>query len=87
MGKIVNLVSTLSFTVAAAMVKDNEEREHYMKFVVETEVFDILPRLVIGLPIIRGFDNTKGEKESLEMLRETEREQILICKGWPCESK
>ena len=45
-----------------------------MKFVVEKAVFDILPSLVIGIPIIRGFDNTKGKEEALELLRSIERE-------------
>lgn len=45
-----------------------------MKFTIDQQVFDILPNLVIGIPIIRGFDNTKGEKEAREMLRKTERE-------------
>lgn len=44
-----------------------------MKFVIESEVFDLLPNLVIGIPIVRGFDNTKGKAESLNLLRDAEK--------------
>lgn len=43
-----------------------------MKFVIDTSVFDVLPNLVICLPLIRGFDNTKGKGESLTFLRQAE---------------
>lgn len=43
-----------------------------MKFVIDTRVFGILPDLVIQLPVIRGFDNTKGKEASLAFLRKAE---------------
>ena len=45
-----------------------------MKFAIDQPIFTLLPDLVIGLPIIKGFDNTKGGKEALELLRKTEGE-------------
>lgn len=43
-----------------------------MKFIMEKEVFSNLPDLVVAVPIIRGFDNTKGKAEALDLLRSTE---------------
>lgn len=43
-----------------------------MKFQIDAPVFDLLPNLVIALPIIRGFDNTKGKEASVVLLREAE---------------
>ena len=43
-----------------------------MKFIIDQSVFDLLPNLVIAVPIIRGFDNTKGRPEALTLLRQTE---------------
>lgn len=40
-----------------------------MKFKIDQPVFEILPNLVIAIPIIRGFDNTKGTGEALALLR------------------
>ncbi len=45
-----------------------------MKFIIDQPVCDLLPDLVICLPIIRGFDNTRGGDEARELLRKTERE-------------
>ncbi len=56
-----------------------------MKFVVEKEVFELLPTLIIGLPIIRGFDNRKGKDEALTLLRDTEaalRETVTLDQFW-----
>lgn len=43
-----------------------------MKFAIEKSTFDLLPNLVIAVPIIRGFDNTKGKEDALVFLRDTE---------------
>lgn len=43
-----------------------------MKFFIDQPVFDILPSLVIAIPVVRGFDNTKGKKEALALLRGAE---------------
>lgn len=56
-----------------------------MKFTIDNKVFEILPDLVIGIPIIRGFDNTKGKKDSVKMLREIEKnlkESMTIDQFW-----
>ena len=51
-----------------------QRRILYMKFVVESEVFELLPNLVIAAPIIRGLDNSKGKDEALALLRKTEND-------------
>lgn len=43
-----------------------------MKFIIDQPVLDLFPNLVIAVPIIRGFDNTKGRLEALTLLRQTE---------------
>jgi DNA/RNA-binding domain of Phe-tRNA-synthetase-like protein len=43
-----------------------------MKFTIDQPVFELLPNLVIAIPIIHGFDNTKGRSESLTLLRAEE---------------
>ena len=43
-----------------------------MKFVIDPSVFLALPEVVIAVPIIRGFDNTKSQAESLAFLRDAE---------------
>jgi len=44
-----------------------------MKFLIQKEVFKKFPNLIIAIPIIRGFDNSKAKKESLKFLREQEK--------------
>lgn len=43
-----------------------------MKFIIEKEVIEKYPDLIIYIPIIKGFDNTKGREESVKLLRECE---------------
>jgi len=45
-----------------------------MKFSVDKAVFEKFPNLIIALPIIMGFDNTKAKSEALNFLRKTEKE-------------
>lgn len=44
-----------------------------MKFKIDKAVFEKFPNLVVAVPIILGFDNTKAQKEALEFLRDTEK--------------
>lgn len=44
-----------------------------MKFKIEKEVFNRFPDLIVAIPVIMGFDNTKGEIESLSFLRKEEK--------------
>ncbi|MEK7577848.1 MAG: phenylalanine--tRNA ligase beta subunit-related protein [Patescibacteria group bacterium] len=56
-----------------------------MKFVIENEVFELLPDLVIGIPLIKGFDNTKGKDNAVKFLRNTEatlRETMTLDQFW-----
>lgn len=46
-----------------------------MKFTIDDQVFALLPDIVIAVPIIRGFDNTKGKSEAVNLLR-TEEERL-----------
>lgn len=43
-----------------------------MKFSIDKKVFEQFPNLVVAIPIIYGFDNTKAKIESENILRETE---------------
>lgn len=40
-----------------------------MKFKIENEVFEKFPDLVVAIPVIMGFDNTKSQDEALAELR------------------
>jgi DNA/RNA-binding domain of Phe-tRNA-synthetase-like protein len=56
-----------------------------MKFIIDQPVFARLPNLVIAVPIIHGFDNTKGATEALAMLRGEEerlRKSMTIESFW-----
>ncbi|MBI3887596.1 hypothetical protein HY310_00830 [Candidatus Microgenomates bacterium] len=56
-----------------------------MKFKIEKSVFDKFPNLVIALPVITDFDNTKSAPEALKFLRETEEElkkNLTLEKFW-----
>lgn len=56
-----------------------------MKFFIDQPVFEILPSLVIAIPVIRGFDNTKGGSEALGLLRSAEanlRQNISLDAFW-----
>jgi len=43
-----------------------------MKFSIDKKVFEQFPNLVVAIPVIYGFDNTKAKIESEKILRETE---------------
>lgn len=43
-----------------------------MKFTIDKKVLEKFPSLLVALPIITGFDNTKSAKEVLDFLRQTE---------------
>ncbi len=43
-----------------------------MKFIIDSNVFKKFPNLIIALPIVTGFDNSRSEKEALDFLRQTE---------------
>ena len=45
-----------------------------MKFKIKPEVFQKFPNLVVGLPIILGFDNQKSGSEILKYLRQQEKD-------------
>lgn len=43
-----------------------------MKFSVDQKVIEKFPNIIITIPIIMGFDNTRSENEALEFLRKVE---------------
>lgn len=43
-----------------------------MIFKIDSEVSDLLPSLFVAMPVIKGFDNTKGKVEALALLRQAE---------------
>lgn len=45
-----------------------------MKFKIEKEVFDKFPTLVVAIPVILGFDNTKSKDKAVNILRKEEKE-------------
>lgn len=45
-----------------------------MKFKIDPTVFEKFPNLIVALPVITGFDNTKNSKKALDLLREIEME-------------
>jgi DNA/RNA-binding domain of Phe-tRNA-synthetase-like protein len=56
-----------------------------MKFKINKQVFEKFPNLVIALPVIIDFDNTKGKVEALAYLREQEkklRESMNVESFW-----
>lgn len=44
-----------------------------MKFKIEKEVFDRFPNLIVAIPVVLGFDNTKPAPAALEFLRSEEK--------------
>ena len=47
-----------------------------MKFRIEKQVFEKYPDLIVAIPVIEGFDNTKDEDGSLAFLRRQEADLI-----------
>lgn len=43
-----------------------------MKFKISQEVLEKFPNLIVYIPLIYGFDNTKGREESIKLMRECE---------------